>query len=89
MIKVAFTENIQRHVACPPTSGEGTTVQEVLASVFRDNARAKSYVLDDQGALRKHIVVFVNGQAIRDRATLADPVPKDADVHVMQALSGG
>ena len=89
MVKVAFTENIQRHVACPPTSGVGTTVREVLASVFRDNERAKAYVLDDQGALRTHIIVFVNGHAIRDRAALSDAVPQDAEVHVMQALSGG
>jgi hypothetical protein len=35
------------------------------------------------------MVVFVNGQPIRDRADLTDPVPDGAEVFVMQALSGG
>ncbi len=89
MPMVAFTQNIQRHVQCPPTDAPGATVREVLEAVFAGNPRARAYVLDDQGVLRKHMVVFVNGNAIGDRATLSDPVPKDAEVYVMQALSGG
>jgi sulfur-carrier protein len=89
MVRVSFTQNIQRHVPCPPSGVTGATVREVLESVFRENERARNYVLDDQGALRRHMIVFVNGAAVRDRLTLADPVPNDAEVHVMQALSGG
>ena len=89
MPMVAFTQNIQRHVQCPPTDAPGATVREVLEAVFAGNPRARAYVLDDQGVLRKHMVVFVNGNAIEDRATLSDPVPKDAAVYVMQARSGG
>ena len=89
MVQVTFTPNIQRHVECPPANVGGGTVREVLGAVFADNARARGYVLDDQGALRRHIVVFVNGQAVDDRLTLSDPVPDGAEVYVMQALSGG
>lgn len=64
-------------------------MREVLDAVFASNPRARGYVLDDQGALRKHMVVFVDGETIRDRTTLSDPVAPDADVYVMQALSGG
>jgi hypothetical protein len=35
------------------------------------------------------MLVFVNGQMVRDREKLSDPVPLHAEVHVMQALSGG
>ena len=89
MARVTFTQNIQRHVPCPPTTAEGASVREVLEAVFAANPRARGYVLDDQGALRKHMVIFIDGQAIRDRATLTDPVSAEADVYVMQALSGG
>lgn len=68
---------------------EGASVREVLDAVFASNPRARGYVLDDQGALRKHMVIFVDGQAIRDRSTLADPVSERSDIYVMQALSGG
>lgn len=64
-------------------------MREVLDEVFVANPRARSYVLDDQGALRKHMVIFVDGQAIRDRESLSDVVPENSEVYVMQALSGG
>ena len=89
MATVTFTQNIQRHLTCPPAEGSGRTVRELLDGVFAANPRARSYVLDDQGALRKHMAVFIDGRAIRDRAGLSDPVPVGADVYVMQALSGG
>ena len=89
MAKVVFTANIQRHVACPPTTAPGTTVREVLDAVFANNPRARGYVLDDQGELRVHMVVFVEGRQIRDRQGLTDRVGPDAEVYVMQALSGG
>lgn len=89
MATVSFTSNMQRHVACPPADAPGRTVREVLEVVFASNPRARGYVLDDQGALRKHMVIFVDGETIRDRSGLSDPVAADGDVYVMQALSGG
>ena len=46
-------------------------------------------VIDDQGRLRKHVVIFVDGQAIQDRAQLGDAVEDESELLVMQALSGG
>lgn len=89
MVSVVFTENIQRHVACPPARVCGASVSEVLEQVFAGNERARGYVLDERGAVRKHMVVFVNGTPIRDRTTLSDAVPDGSEVYIMQALSGG
>ena len=89
MATVHFTETIQRHVACPPSTAGGTTVREVLEAVFASNPRARGYVLDEQNELRKHMAIFVDGRMIRDRAGLSDAVGPDAEVYVMQALSGG
>jgi len=44
---------------------------------------------DDQGGLRRHVVVFVGGEPVRDRTRLTDAVAPDAKIAVMQALSGG
>lgn len=46
-------------------------------------------MLDDQGHLRTHVVVFIDGLRSTDRIALADPLAPDARVFVMQALSGG
>jgi molybdopterin synthase sulfur carrier subunit len=89
MPRVVFTPNLQRHVACPPVEVPGGTVREVLHAAFVGNEKARGYVLDEHGALRKHMAVFVNGEMIHDRAGLSDPVAADAEVFVMQALSGG
>jgi molybdopterin synthase sulfur carrier subunit len=89
MATVMFTDNIQRHVSCPTVEVPGGTVREALEAVFTNNEAARGYVLDDRGTLRRHMAIFVNGAAIRDRVTLSDVVPDGAEIYVMQALSGG
>jgi hypothetical protein len=87
--KVFFTENIQRHVACPETEAAGRTVREVLEGVFAANPQARGYVLDDQAALRRHMTIFIDGRTIRDRTGLSDAVGETSSIYVFQALSGG
>jgi sulfur-carrier protein len=89
MAKVVFTPNIQRHVLCPEAEAPGRTVREVLENVFSENSQVRSYVLDDQSGLRKHMTIFVDGQMIRDRAKLSDLVAETSTIYVLQALSGG
>jgi hypothetical protein len=89
MARVTFTKNLQRHVECPTTSVAGSTVRQVLDSVFADNPRVRGYVLDDQGALRKHMVIFIDGEQISDRTGLSDAVSPSGEIYIMQALSGG
>jgi len=89
MARVAFTQNLERHVACPPQEVPGSTLREVLTNAFADNPEARGYVLDDHGELRLHMVVFIDGRQVRDRRGLSDPVPEGGEVYVMQALSGG
>lgn len=89
MAMVSFTPNIQRHVPCPDTEAPGASVREVLDQVFAGNPRARAYVLDDQAGLRKHMIIFVDGEIIRDRARLSDPVTQTSQIYVYQALSGG
>jgi len=89
MARVVFTPNLRRHVECPDADAPGTTVREVLDAVFVHSPRLRGYVLDDQGVLRRHMMVFVDGQQVRDRAGLSDAVGADAELYVMQALSGG
>lgn len=64
-------------------------MRQVLEAYFAGNPPARGYVLDDQGALRKHMALFINGEPVQDRTGLNDPVPADGVVDVLQALSGG
>jgi hypothetical protein len=89
MPTVRFTQNIQRHIACPTHEVAGGNVLAVLDNYFRLHEKARGYVLDDQGRLRQHMAIFINGAQINDRDTLSDPVPPDAVIDLVQALSGG
>ena len=75
--------------ALPISTVTAATVHDALAQVFETNPRLRGYVVDEHGALRKHMAVFVDGELIKDRARLSDPVAADGEVYVMQALSGG
>lgn len=74
---------------CPPLQVSGRTVADALEACFAGRHTARGYVLDDRGALRQHMVIFVDGRPIADRQTLSDPVRDDSTIDVMQALSGG
>lgn len=89
MARVAFTPNLQRHLDAPVQVAQGHSVRDVLDAVFASHPRLRSYVLDDQDRVRKHVAIYVNGAAIADRDRLSDPVGDDDEIFVFQALSGG
>lgn len=89
MVQITFADSIQRHVPTPPVEVHGGLLRDVFAGVFATRERLRGYILDDQGSLRLHLAVFIDGQQIMDPKGLSDDVPDDADIHVIQALSGG
>jgi len=89
MPRIVFTSNLQRHVACPEREVRAGTVAQALDEVFADVPRLRDYVLDDQGHLRRHVVIYVDGRRISDTKRLSDAVPPAGEICVFQALSGG
>jgi sulfur carrier protein ThiS len=89
MPTVSFTPALQRFLAAPTAEVEGATLGEALAAVFAAHPALKGYVLDDQGQIRRHVAVFVNGRPAKDRARLGDPVGPEDEIYVLQALTGG
>ena len=89
MPTISFTSVLTRFLAAPPARVDGATVGEALAAVFRAQPALRGYVLDDQGALRRHVAVYVGGKPVADRSGLGDPVGPDDEIYVLQALSGG
>jgi hypothetical protein len=47
------------------------------------------YVLDEQGALRRHVMLSIDDTVVLDRKTLTDRVPDHGTLYIFQALSGG
>jgi len=67
----------------------GGSVRDVLESVFREYPVLRGYVFDERGAMRHHVVAFLNGAAISDKTSLSDAVDPDGELYLFQALSGG
>lgn len=65
------------------------SVAEVLRAVDRIAPGFSDYILDEHGALRRHVNLCVNDTVIVDRKTLSDRVTDDGTVYIFQALSGG
>ncbi len=66
-------------------SAHGATVAEVIADLDAQVPGIRNRLVDAGPVIRTHINVFVQGE----RATLATPVPPDAVMHVIPAVSGG
>jgi molybdopterin converting factor small subunit len=64
---------------------EGASVAELLAGLERAHPAASGWILDERGAVRRHINVFVNGELCRQD----DPVREGDEVDVLPAISGG
>ena len=67
----------------------GETVGAALDAVFAEQPELRGYVLDDQGHVRQHVMIFVNDAPLKDRVALADRLTPTSEIYVMQALSGG
>jgi len=89
MPTVLFTSALHRFLPAPAQQVAGETVGGALAAVFASRPALRGYVLDDQGALRRHVAVYVGGQPVKDRLRLTDPVGPCDEIYVFQALSGG
>lgn len=89
MPTVTFTRALEQFLKAPPAEVEGATLGAALASVFASRPALRGYVLDDQGGLRRHVAVYVNGKPARDRVRLSDPVAPQDQIYVLQALTGG
>ncbi|WP_233868465.1 MoaD/ThiS family protein [Paraburkholderia adhaesiva] len=89
MAHILFAASIQRHVPTPEREIVASTLGEALEAVFAGQPRLRGYILDDQGSLRKHLAVFVDGRPVRDRQRLSDTLGEESRVYVVQALSGG
>lgn len=65
------------------------TVREVLDQVFALHPSIRGYIVDELGVLRQHVIAFLDGEPVRDKKSLADPVTASSELYIFQALSGG
>ena len=90
MATVRFTPHLRRYFDLPDAwQAEAGTVAELVQALDAQWPGLGFYITDERGQLRQHVAVWVDGQLVKDRATLQDAVPENATVDILQALSGG
>ena len=68
---------------------EGSTVGEVLAALESAHPGFSDRILDEQGALRRFVNVFVADDDVRYLQALDTPVPEGGTVSIIPAVAGG
>jgi hypothetical protein len=90
MPQVKFTSHLRRYFpALGEVSVTAGTVAELIAELDRLHPGLAAYLVDDRGALRQHVNVFIGDALIHDRTHLLDAVAESDHVFILQALSGG
>ena len=70
-------------------SADGATLAEVLDDLDSRYAGIKGRILDDQGALRRFVNVYVGNDDVRFLDNLETPTPDGTQISVIPAVAGG
>lgn len=90
MPTIRFTHALKRFFpGLQPTQAGGKTLHAILGEMETKYPGIRSYLLDEQGQLRKHVNIFIDGTLIKDKTRLTDPFADNSEIYIMQALSGG
>ncbi|MFZ0012765.1 MAG: MoaD/ThiS family protein [Acidimicrobiia bacterium] len=64
---------------------DGDTVESSLSDLFRREPGLRNHLLDESGAIRPHVSIFVDGS----QAALDTDVRDGSEIRVLHAVSGG
>ena len=87
---VRFTPHLSRFFPLP--AAYDTEAASLAALVEELDARWPGlgfYITDERGVIRQHVAVWVDGELIRDRTQLSEPLDPESQVTILQALTGG
>ena len=65
------------------------TAAEVIEALAREHPGIRDRVLDEQGELRRHVNIFIDGENARFAGGLKAQVGADSEMWIHPALSGG
>jgi hypothetical protein len=65
------------------------SIAEVLVAINEIAPGFTDYVLDEHGALRRHVNLSINDSMVIDKIKLSDRISEDGIVYIFQSLSGG
>lgn len=88
-VRLSFTPQLRRFLDAPARELDADTPRAALARLREEQPRLAAYLMDERGRVRTHVAVFVGGRLLRSAAELDAPLADGAEIHLLQALSGG
>ncbi len=85
-MKVLIPDALLSYTQKRHAEAKGATLAEVLDDLERQYTSIRFRMVDEQGHIRRHIRIFVNGNQVFD---LAHALNGSDEVVIVQALSGG
>ena len=85
-MKVFIPDALLSYTQNRRTQATGATLSDLLDDLERQYAGIRFRMIDEQGRVRRHIRIFVNGEQVDDLAQALTPAD---NVAIVQALSGG
>jgi sulfur-carrier protein len=70
-------------------TAEGGILAEVLDDLDASYPGIRARILDDQGAIRRFVNVYVGNEDVRFLDALSTPTPEGVQVSVIPAVAGG
>ena len=70
-------------------SADGATLAEVLDDLEAHHTGIRARVLDDNGALRRFVNVYVGNDDVRFLEGLQSPTPEGTQISIIPAVAGG
>ena len=66
-----------------------TTVDEALQELWQMHVGLRDRVVNEQGQLRTHVNIFVDGENIRRKQILDTPISDRTEITILPSVSGG
>lgn len=90
LVRVRLAQSLQMFWGAGATMDvEAATLAEALARLDAQLPGVRARVVDDQGVVRPHVLVFVNDEGVRHRMPADVPLAPGDIVHILPAVSGG
>jgi molybdopterin converting factor small subunit len=70
-------------------TAEGSTVAEVLDSLYETHGELRERIAGDDGGLRRFVNIYLSGEDIRFLDGLDTEVPDGAELTILPAVAGG
>jgi sulfur-carrier protein len=70
-------------------TAEGSTVAEVLDSLYEAHGELRERIAGEDGGLRRFVNIYLSGEDIRFLDGLETEVPDGAELTILPAVAGG